>query len=241
MSITDEIGLFDRPFRRPPPGRFAASAPLPRPWRNVGFVARGAHARDLCVAVVLDLTVGRLPACFDLYEYAPDPRERLEADMVLVSRRFAEPLSTPHRHAGNAILRARVPVLFLPHAHRARMSGGRALIAWDGSQSAAAALASAAPLLCHAREVLLVDVCDGEPIDVAEAADFVRGLPGERRLDIAPQWLESPAMLVQMAQLCRADYLVMGGFGRWSALPDILYGDCDSAFLRTPLPLLLGH
>jgi hypothetical protein len=210
--------------------------------RNVGFVARGGRARDLCVAAVLDMATGRLPECVDLYERSPNPWERLDADMVLISRRFAEPPSARHRRAGNTILRSRVPVLFLPQPRRARMIGGRALIIWDGSLSAAAALTSAVPLLRRAREVMLVDAqTETRQVDVSRAADFVRSLPGERQLDVTAQWLESPAMLVQMAQLCRADYLIMGGFGRWRALPDILYGDCDSAFLRTPVPLLLGH
>ncbi|MBW8753789.1 MAG: hypothetical protein JF595_06505 [Sphingomonadales bacterium] len=208
----------------------------------MSFVARGARARDLCAAAVVDLAVGRLPACVDLLEGSPDRWARLDTDMVLISRRYAEPPSAPHRRAGNAILHARIPVLFLPPARRARMVGSRALIAWDGSESAAAALVAATPLLRRAREVMLVDALpDGERIDVARAADFVRSLPGERRLDVTGQWLESPAALMQMVQLCRADYLVMGGFGFWRALPDILYGDCDSAFLRTPVPLLLGH
>lgn len=242
MRIADETGLFDQPLRRPPASLFPANAPLARSLRKVGFVARGARARDLCVAAVLDLAVGRLPACLDLHEFSPNPWDRLDADMVLISRRFAEPPSAPCRRAGNAILRSRVPVLFLPQPRRARMIGGRALIVWDGSLSAAAALVGATPLLRRAREVMLVDAqSDGQQVDVARAADFVRGLPGERRLDVTAQWLESPAALMQMAQLCRADYLVMGGFGRWRALADILYGDCDSAFLRTPVPLLLGH
>jgi len=242
MRIGDETGLFDQPFRKPPASLFPASAALPRALRSVGFVARGARARDLCVAAVVDLAIGRLPACIDLLEGAPDRWERLDTDMVLISRRYAEPPSAPHRRAGNAILHSRVPVLFLPQARRPRLIGSRALIVWDGSQSAAAALASAAPLLRRARQVMLVDAYpDRHGIDVAHAADLVRSLPGERQLDVTGQWLERPAALMQLAQLCRADYLVMGGFGRWRALPDILYGDCDSAFLRTPVPLLLGH
>jgi len=242
MTTGHGIGLFDPPFRRLPTSLFPARAALPSLLRNVGFVARGTRARDLCVAAVLDLAVGRLPACIDLLEDSLDRRGRLETDMVLISRRYAEPPSAPHRRAGNAILHARIPVLFLPQARRTRIIGNRALIAWDGSESAAAALFSAAPLLRRAREVMLVDAQpDGQGIEIARAADFVRSLPGERRLDIAEQWLESPAALAQMAQHCRADYLVMGGFGRWRALPDVLYGDCDSAFLRTRVPLLLGH
>jgi len=78
-------------------------------------------------------------------------------------------------------------------------------------------------------------------IDVDQAAKFISDLPGDRHLDVAAQWLESPAALMQAALFTRADYFVMGGVGRWSALPEILYGDCDSSFLRTPVPLLLGH
>jgi len=236
-------GLSDPSVRRPA-SLFPASSRPRRPLRNIGLVARGERARDLCLETVLDISkaVGRLPCCIDLHENPPNLSDRLDADVVLVSRRLGEPVSERHRRAGDAILRSRAPVLFVPWTARTRMTGGRAVIAWDGSPSAVAALCSAAPLLCVTREILIVDVqLEEAGIDVDQAAKFISDLPGDRHLDVAAQWLESPAALMQAALFTRADYFVMGGVGRWSALPEILYGDCDSSFLRTPVPLLLGH
>jgi hypothetical protein len=241
-TAVDQDLLEQQPSQRTPAVPFAASvAPSPA-FGRIGLVAPGELARDACIEALLQiaLAAGRLPSCLDLHASAPDQVERL--DMALISRRLAEPVSTRHKRAADRILCSRAPVLFVPQASRTRMASGRALIVWDGSLSAIATLTKTAWLLSHAREIMLVDAqTDGQRVDTSGAADLLRNLPGDRHIDVTALRLDTRAALIEAAVLTRADYLVLGGFGHWGALPDILYGDCDSAFLRTPLPLLLGH
>lgn len=238
----DQHLLAQQPCQSPPIALLSPSAPLSHAFRSVGLAAPGGQARDACIETILQIAraAGHLPACVDLHASAPDQNGRM--DLALVSRRLAEPVSTRHKRVADAILCSRAPVLFVPHGRATRMIGGRVLIVWDGSLSAAATLARTAWLLGRAREVLLVDAeTDGPRIDIASAATLLRDLPGERHVDVTALRLETSAALVEAASLTRADYLVLGAFGHWGALPDILYGDWDSALLRTPLPLLLGH
>jgi hypothetical protein len=243
VTIAGGQGLLEQqPSQLTPTALLAASATPSPAFGQIGLVAPGELARDACIEVLLQiaLAAGRLPSCLDLHASAPDQGERL--DMALVSRRLAEPVSTRHKRAADTILCSRAPVLFVPQTSRRHMTSGRALIVWDGSLSAVATLTKTAWLLGHAREIMLVDAqTDGQRIDIAGAADLLRNLPGDRHVDVTALRLDTPAALIEAGAMTRADYLVLGGFGHWGALPDILYGDCDSAFLRTPLPLLLGH
>jgi len=233
----------------PPPHRLA-SAPrkrvfaLPPPIRSVGFLARSGR-RDVCVDAVLELAslIGHLPSCIDLLDPASHLATHCPMDLVLLSRSPSEPVLETQRQAGEAVLRAGPPVLLLPPTlTQPRLIGTRALIVWDGSPSAIAALRAAAPLLRRAKEVMLVDAADQEPrASVDSAMAFLRTLPGKRLLDAARLEIDSKPLVLETAQLARADYLVMGGLGRWGALPDVLYGDSDSPFARARLPLLLGQ
>jgi len=241
-SVGDQVLLEQQPCQYHATALLSPSALPSSSFRRVGFVAPGEQARDACIETILQIaaTAGQLPACLDLHANAPDQCERM--DLALISRRLAEPVSTRHKRAADAILCSRAPVLSVPQGRRTCMIGGRALIVWDGSLSAAATLAKTAWLLGRAREVLLVDAqTDGPRIDIAGAANLLRNLPGDRHIDVTGLRLETAAALIEAAGLTRADYLVLGAFGHWGALPDILYGDWDSTLLRAPLPLLLGH
>lgn len=233
-----------------PPLHRLASAPrkrifaLPPPIRSVGFLARGGR-RDVCVDAVLELAslTGQLPSCIDLLEPASQIAAHGPMDLVLLSRSPSEPVSERQRQAGDTVLRAGSPVLLLPPTLTApRLIGARALIVWDGSLSAISALRAAAPLLRRAKEVMVVDAPGDEPrASVDSAMTFLRALPGRRLLDATRLEIGSKPLVLETAQLTRADYVVMGGFGRWGALSDVIYGDSDSSFARARLPVLLGQ
>ena len=216
---------------------FASRAAL----RSVGFLARGEIGRDVCLRAALEIAnaFDRLPSCVDLLDCAGDAPL---LDMVLLSRRPAEPIADAYRAVGDMVLRTETPVLVLPNHPRARMVGERALVVWDGSLSAISAIRAAAPMLGLARTIMVIDA-RGEtaPLAVETATAFLRALPGERLLDVTRLELESQAAVLDAALLTDADYLVLGGFGLWNALPDVLYGDFDSALLRAPIPMLLGQ
>lgn len=141
------------------------------------------------------------------------------------------------------MLQSGAPVLLLPQGPaQPCLAGERALIVWDGSLSALSALRSAVPLLQQAKQVMVVDASEGAArVMVDSAMTFLAALAGERLLDLTSLTIDSKPLVLETAQLTKADFLVMGGFGRWGALSDIIDGDSDSSFLRARLPLLLGQ
>jgi hypothetical protein len=217
-----------------------------RPWpiRTVGFLARGSR-RDLCVDAVLELAnlIGRLPACIDLLDQAPHATAHCQVDLVLISRSSTDPQSERQRRGGQAVLQSGAPVLLLPQGPaQPNLAGERALIVWDGSLSALSALRSAVPLLEQSRQIMVVDASEGAArVAVDSAMTFLDALPGERLLDLTRLTIDSKPLVLETAQLTNANFIVMGGFGRWGALPDIIDGNSDSLFLRARLPLLLGQ
>ena len=232
------------PLQAQPVDPHARAFARPSPIRTVGFLARGSR-RDLCVDAVLELAnlIGRLPACIDLLEQAPHAAAHCQVDLALISRSSTDPQSERQRQAGQAVLQSGAPVLLLPQGQAQPCLGGeRALILWDGSLSALSALRSATPLLQQATQLMVVDASEGQarvPVDFAMT--FLGALPGEHLLDLSRLTIDSKPLVLETAQLTKADFLVMGGFGRWGALPDIVHGSSDSLFARVRLPLLLGQ
>lgn len=235
--------------RRPPELRSTngvaaepAGAPAPvAAIRTIGLLARGRH-RDLCLDAVLELArrSGRLPSCVDLL--APGWPIAAAPDLILLGRTADEPLSDRYRQIGDAILRRGAPLLLLPHAARGPLFGPRALIVWDGSFAAIAALRQAALLLAHSDEILLIDSADGQArASISHAFAFLETLPGARRIDVTRLALETAPLVLEAARMARADYIVIGGFGRWNALPGLLYGNADATFVRSRVPILVGH
>jgi hypothetical protein len=208
---------------------------------SVELLAAGIH-RDLFLDVaraLTRLTMG--PACRDELP-GPAARTSATANLVLVSRAPSVPLSHRHRSIGDAILNDRGSVLLLPHAACPLFFGGRALIIWDGSISAVAALHQALPLLANSAEILMADVTDeGAHASVGHAIDRLESLPGHRRIDVTSVDLPSAPLILEAARMTRADYLVIGGFGRWNILPGVSFGNADAAFLRARLPILIGQ
>jgi len=216
----------------------------PAPIQSIGFLARGGR-RDICVDAVIELAtlIGRLPSCIDLLDSASHRMMHCDVDLILLSRSPSDPIREPQQRAGDAILLSGAPLLLLPQRpSRHRLAGERALIIWDGSLSAISALRGAAPLLQHAKEIVLVNAIEGEArASLDSALAFLETLPGQRSIDETRLHLETKPLVLETALLTGADYLVMGGFGRWNALPDVVYGDTDSPFPRARLPLLLGQ
>lgn len=237
MTVAARKAVAPAPPRAGPEARIVAS---PAPLRAVGFLANGEGGRELCLRAVLEIAnaFNRLPSCIDLLDCTGEAA----LDLILLSRRPADPVREPYRLAGDLILRSSAPVLVLPNGPRAPTIGERVMIIWDGSLSAASALRAAAPLIGLAREVMLVDAPgDTSRRAVEQAAAFLRRLPGKRLVDVARLMLDSKAAVLDAALLGRADYAVLGGFGRWNMLPDILYRESDSPLLGVPIPLVLGQ
>jgi len=120
------------------------------------------------------------------------------------------------------------------------------VLAWDGSRSAARAMADALPVMLKAREVRVLTVVDDKPeARSGHGGDAVRHLQahgvnavadeveaGSRRIGLA---------LEEYASDCRSDLLVMGAYGR-SRVQEFILGGATKHMLRDPkVPLFLTH
>lgn len=166
------------------------------------------------------------------------------SDLIIVERHCAGPGKVdPYPNlAGDLALAVRLPVLALPADGPLLNSNSPAIIAWNGSTEAAAALRMAVPLL-HDRPVTLlhIDEADGLFADNQALSYLSRhGIhavaQSERR---GVETLEET--ILRIAQSLGAGLLVMGAFGH-SRLRQTLFGGVTKFMLREArVPLLLGH
>lgn len=165
------------------------------------------------------------------------------ADVIVVSRRLDDfPLPDMRGIAGELIVASGKPVLAVP-PETPRFEFGRALVAWDGSPAAAAALRAAVPLFQLADQVTVLEVDDGSVAAPAEdAASYLA------RHDVHPEILrlaagDAGASSVVAAQAAsgRFDYLVMGGFGHRRFVEALFGGVTRTMLSDSPIPVLMAH
>jgi len=166
------------------------------------------------------------------------------ADLIVLNRQFDSFHSADRQAAiGEIIVKSGTAVVAVPEQARAFAASGNALVAWNGSAAATAALRAAVPLLALAETVTLVIVENrsqaGEP---GEAAAYLS------RHDIHPLIANvapggrstADALLNEIAERDAA-YLVMGGFGH-SRLREAIFGGVTRQMLEScPVPLVLAH
>jgi nucleotide-binding universal stress UspA family protein len=145
--------------------------------------------------------------------------------------------------AGDLLLSAGRPVLFVPFVGAFSGDAKRVLVAWNGSREAARALADALPLLRRAGEVHVVTFSPA-PTAAADAdvalhlaRHGVKVTLGAYRapgLDIGEQLLSHAADL-------DADLIVMGAYGH-SRVRERVLGGATRALLETmTVPVLMSH
>uniref|UniRef100_UPI0035CB26C0 universal stress protein n=1 Tax=uncultured Sphingomonas sp. TaxID=158754 RepID=UPI0035CB26C0 len=166
------------------------------------------------------------------------------ADLIVLNRRLDSFHSSDLQQAiGEIIVKSGTAVVAVPERARAFAAGGNALVAWNGSLAAIAALRAAVPLLALARTVTLLTVQDRAPAAApGEAAAYLA------RHNIAPLTATvvadgrsvADALLAEIAAR-DAGYLVMGGFGH-SRLREAIFGGVTRQMLEScPVPLVLAH
>ena len=141
--------------------------------------------------------------------------------------------------AGEIVREVGRPVLAVPHGIRRLDLNGTAIVAWDGSDSAAAALRAAIPLLRMAKAVFIATVGPTR-CDPSEAAEYCarHDVPAEI---LATPGIGSPSeMLLDRAAILGASYIVMGAYGH-SPLREAVFGGVTRDMLEhSPLPLLIA-
>jgi len=165
------------------------------------------------------------------------------ADVIVLNRDIKGSYPDMEEISGEVLLGTGRPILAVPGVSRGFDAFGHAMVAWDGSNEADAALLAAIPLLQHARTVTIVEIEDGSikmPASHAACHLSRHGIDAEirripRGLDIAS------TVLLEQIDALKAAYLVMGGFGHSRFREALLGGVTRRMLQECPVPLFLAH
>lgn len=165
-------------------------------------------------------------------------------ELIVVNRRLDDSSYPDMRTAASDIVvRSGKPVLAVPEHARGFNVGGRAMVAWDGSPQADAALQAATTLLRLASHVTLLEINDGSVEVPAEAAAVFLS-----RHDVHPLIVrdkahkgEAGGRLLHVMERINIDYVVMGGFGHSRVSEAMLGGVTRMLLTKSPVPLFLAH
>lgn len=153
-------------------------------------------------------------------------------------------MSDPPHVAADLAMGGRTPVLAVPQLARGIMLTGRALVAWDGSQEASAALRLSVSLLKQAEEVHVVTVEEAGkyPFPATDAPEYLARHGIKTQFHSWPQDGRTvEATLKAAIGVLKPDWMVMGAFGH-SRLRELVFGGVTRAMLReVQVPLLLAH
>ncbi len=153
-------------------------------------------------------------------------------------------MSDPPHIVADLAMGSRAPVLAVPQAARGLTVAGRALVAWDGSQEASAALRLSLPLLRLAEEVHVVTVEEAgrHSFPSTDAPEYLARHGIKSQLHIWPQDGRSIETTLQAAiGVLRPDWIAMGAYGH-SRLRELVFGGVTRSMLRQArVPLLLAH
>lgn len=166
------------------------------------------------------------------------------ADIIVVNRHlggFGDPGA--RLVASGLVVNSGKPILAVPEKCKGFATAGAALIAWDGSNGASAALTAAVPLLKLAASVTIFEVDDGSLSTSAEEAAaylsrndvhplIVRTARGDDRVS---------SLIFAKVQSGRFDYLVMGGFGHSRFAEAMLGGVTRKMLTESSIPLLIAR
>jgi nucleotide-binding universal stress UspA family protein len=145
--------------------------------------------------------------------------------------------------ASNLLLKAHKPLVAAPEDCRGIQLSGKAMVAWDGSVAAMAALSATVPLLDLAEEVSLIEFGGSSSRNIEEAAIYLsrHGIPAEvRRIDAVAETADEIARQIRLSAQDFA-YVVMGAYGH-SRLREWAFGGVTRAMLSSSsVPLVLAH
>ncbi|MEP7005760.1 MAG: universal stress protein [Sphingomonas bacterium] len=165
------------------------------------------------------------------------------ADLIVVNRQLDDfPLPDMRAVAGDLIVRSDKPILAVPDSLK-RFETESAMVAWDGSPAAAAALRAAVPLFALAATVVIVEIDDVSlKAPAEEAATYLsrHGIHAViRRLSRANKG--ATEVLLEQASNGEFGYAVMGGFGHLRFMEALFGGVTRAMLTRSPIPVLMAH
>jgi nucleotide-binding universal stress UspA family protein len=138
------------------------------------------------------------------------------------------------------------PVLIVPYIQRTGLKLDRVMVGWDGSRSAARAVADATPLLVRAKatEVVIVasEPAKSDEIPGAEIAHHLARHGAKVAVkSIVTSETDVANTILSHAADSSADFLVMGGYGH-SRLREFILGGVTREILSSmTVPTLMSH
>ncbi len=166
------------------------------------------------------------------------------ADLIVVNRMLDSfPIPDMRGIAAETLVKIGKPLLAVPETSRGIRLQGHAMIAWDGSDQACAALREAVPLLALADRVTVVEIDDGSVSRPGEeaAAYLSRHQIGCTVRPRHPALLGTAGQILKLIELSGPDYLVMGAFGHGRFHEAVLGGVTRRMLTESPIPLLMAH
>ncbi len=138
------------------------------------------------------------------------------------------------------------PVIFVPFIHKGGVTLDRIMVCWDGSRTAARAIADAMPILKKAKQVEVVIISDKPgKADEVPGADLGQhlarhGLKIDVKRITSPD-TDVPSTILSYAADSSADMIVMGGYGH-SRLREFVLGGATRGMLEAmTVPVLMSH
>jgi nucleotide-binding universal stress UspA family protein len=167
-------------------------------------------------------------------------------DLVIVGQAQPE-MSTMEQVIGETTLfESGRPMIMVPYIQKAPFKTGNVMICWDGSRTAARAVADAIPILGKSSRIEIVSVTSERgKEDEIEGADIGQHLARHGlKVDvhrISKGNIDVADALLSHAADSAADLMVMGGYGHSRLREFVLGGVTRSIFESMTLPVLLSH
>ncbi len=167
-------------------------------------------------------------------------------DLAIVGQAQPE-MSTMEQIIGETTLfESGRPIIMVPYIQKAPFKTGNVMICWDGSRTAARAVADAIPILGKSSRIEIVSVTSERgKQDEIEGADIGQHLARHGlKVDvhrISRGNIDVADALLSHAADSAADLMVMGGYGHSRLREFVLGGVTRSIFQSMTLPVLLSH
>lgn len=165
-------------------------------------------------------------------------------DIIVVNRQLeSDVYPDMFGTAAEVVIKSGKPVLAVPESAPRFNAFGPALVAWDGSREAEAALRAAVPLLQLAERVTILEIDDGSiKIAAFDAAEYLSRHGVKARILRKNSAMDIPSTIIlNDAEAMGAAYIVMGGFGH-SRFAEAMLGGVTRRMLReSAVPLFLAH
>ncbi|MCE7795759.1 universal stress protein [Sphingobium sufflavum] len=165
-------------------------------------------------------------------------------DLVVMSSKGAPGLIDQGDLPGRVAQSVTAPILVVPPEQRGFDIGGRAIVGWNGSATAATSIRAALPLLKRAGSVEILTIEGGDtPANPDHAARYLARHGCQVTAEVVARTGDSGrAVSTQLRDaLFAADWGVIGSYGHGRLRERLFGGTTWTLIEETPVPLVIAH